>query len=242
MLDKKMFLRICLLVFTGISCSFISRALTTTAPTQDTQPGLYPLEDALTMAVETLQADPRIAIASKTSKPDDPTDTPNPILKEQPESEDNTGETNPSVENPVETESPTGRGNCNTDEGLNCQRVVDPEKINDFHPTVSGSCPGAYSCTIDYDTSCQDPYNCKENDPVLDSRVHVLYLGRDDLTIPIPPPAITVKRDESGESEGSSEGSSEGAPEGSHGIEIPPISIDPPGLPPLPPIQPPTLP
>ena len=236
MLDKKMFLRICLLVFTGISCSVFSKVYTTTVPTQEEQPGLYSLEEALTLAAQTLQADPKIALESKTSTPDDPTDTPIPILTEQPESEDNTGETNPSVENPVETESPPGRGNCNTDKGLDCQQIVDPEKINDFHPTVSGPCPDAYNCPIDYDISCQDPYNCKENDPVLDSRVHVLYLGRDDLTVPIPPPAITVKRDESGES-------GEGAPEGSHGIEIPPISIDiplpgDPSLPPIPPLFP----
>ena len=66
MIAKRMFVRIGLLVFSGILCSLlISCGSAETTP----QPKLYTLEEALTLAAQTLQAESQVATPSKTPTP-----------------------------------------------------------------------------------------------------------------------------------------------------------------------------
>jgi LysM repeat protein len=56
MLHKRIILRLCLLAFTGISCGLFARIVVPT-PTETTQPELYSLDDALTLALRTILAE-----------------------------------------------------------------------------------------------------------------------------------------------------------------------------------------
>lgn len=107
MLEKKVLLGISFLVFTGILISLISCLSTEETSTQEAQPKLYSLEDALTLAVQTLQAEPRVVNLSKTPTPGYLSDTQALGLTEQSESEDNAGGTvsSTSEDNADETDS-----------------------------------------------------------------------------------------------------------------------------------------
>jgi hypothetical protein len=62
MKNKKVFFRICLLVFTGIACSSVSRIFFGPASSQNLQPTMYSLNDALTLANQTIQAEAQNSI------------------------------------------------------------------------------------------------------------------------------------------------------------------------------------
>ena len=119
MIAKRMFVRIGLLVFSGILCSLlISCGSAETTP----QPKLYTLEEALTLAAQTLQAESQVATPSKTPTPVEKASVSNEQSdsKENPEepvvpdtgdnaeetgssnSGDNNGETGPSPKDPSE--------------------------------------------------------------------------------------------------------------------------------------------
>lgn len=80
MLNKRIILRVCLLVVTGISCNFFSRVFTNTAPSQETQPELYSLNDAMTLAAQTLQAELQFATPTNSPAQDEVSDTSDLIL------------------------------------------------------------------------------------------------------------------------------------------------------------------
>jgi hypothetical protein len=105
MLEERIFLRIGLLVITGVLCSIlISCGSADTTP----QPNLYTLEEALTLAAQTLQAESQVVAPSKTPTPLKKADVSN----EQAASEENPKE--PVV--PVTGGNTEGSGSSNSGE------------------------------------------------------------------------------------------------------------------------------
>ena len=126
-----MFMRISLLVLAGILCNLlISCGTTDTAP----QPNLYTLEEALTLGAQTLQAESRVATASKTPTPAAKAD----VSSEQTDSEENPEEpvvpvTGDNGENPSQSveELP---GGVNFSREPHLRVPVDPDRVISIPP------------------------------------------------------------------------------------------------------------
>jgi len=252
MLGKRIFVRIGLQVFAGILCSLlISCGSAETTP----QPNLYTLEEALTLAAQTLQAESRVTTPSKTPTPVDNSN----ISNEQADSEKNpeepvvpvTGDTDeePSLsvsgDNSEETDSTNSGGNSGGTGsspkdrpepdphpklpekkiGTSVSDTVDPNKIEKFFPNFSG-------------------VSCDEVMCVWEKKLELTLNNQNDVG-PLPPPANIGRCGTSGDCEEKKEKGSDdtGEEPPPAPIEIPPLPpITLPGQPPLPPFPPPIFP
>ena len=239
-----MLVRIGLLVLAGIICSLlISCGSADTTP----QPNLYTLEDALTLAAQTLQAESRVATPSKTPTPAAKADVSN----EQTESEENpeepvvpvtggndeetdlsgSGDNGERSAQSPETASGGEKGNGDSDQSKSIKSdrqidTVDPSKIESFQL-------GGFT----YPEYCSE-YICPGEKVDL-KQFYLKNIG------PLPPPTNIGRCGTSGDCEEKKEKGSDdtGEEPPPAPIEIPPLPpITLPGQPPLPPFPPPIFP
>ena len=250
MLGKRMFVQISLLVFVGIICSvLISCGSAETTP----QTNLYTLEDALTLAAQTLQAESQAAT---------PSNTPTPVEKasvsnEQTESEENpeepvvpvTGDdadgsgsssssdssegTDPSVEEAQGAEPNGGNGSgdrnlmlSDIDLGGNTSYSVDPNKILAIHFSES-----------------MDTSSCHYEATNLCGAEKIEFLHNYQISSVPSPTTINDPDVRKEDQEDKEEPSNIAVVKPTNPIEIPPLPpITLPGQPPLPPFPPPIFP
>ena len=247
MLGKRIFVRIGLQVFAGILCSLlISCGSAETTP----QPNLYTLEEALTLAAQTLQAESRVATASKTPTQAAKADVSN----EQTESEENPEE--PVVPVTGGNDEEAGTSNFgNYDEGTDASIADSPEA----EPKGENEDGDRKSMLLDENIRVSDSYSVDKNNIIpifspesLDtSSCHyeatnlcgaekIEFLQNYQISS-VPSP--TIISDPDVRKEDQEEPSNVTVVQPPAPIEIPPLPpITLPGQPPLPPFPPPIFP
>ena len=185
MIGKRMFVQIGLLVFTGILCSLL---ISCGSANTTSQPRLYNLDDALTLAAQTLQAESQVDETSKTPTPVEKANVSN----EQADSKENPEKpvvpvTGDNGENPAQSveELP---GGVNFSREPHLRVPVDPDRVISIPPPrpPDPSLPGDNNADPNgsrFELDCKDLISCGKAHLDL---IHSLP--------PLPPTSISVCR------------------------------------------------